>query len=129
MKKHIICKDFFKTLKLKVLDGDFSIIKSHNFYPEAFANIKASDYYTVIIDKRKLDEEDIIDIEKSFKIIKFDTLIPLNLIGFIAEVATSLAQQNISILVVSSYSTDHIIVKKQDLAKTIKTLTKLGVKK
>lgn len=129
-----IDKSFFKTLKMKVMDGDYSIIKSKIFYPNAFANIKASDFYTVIIDQDELIKKDTISsreeflaIEKSFKIIQFETIIPINLIGFIAEIANALAKQNISILIVSSYSTDHIIIRKKDLSKTIKTLKSLGI--
>jgi hypothetical protein len=128
MKENKIDREFFKTLTLKVLNGDFSIIKSKKFYPDAFANIKASDSYTVIIEHSKLRKKDIIDIEKSFKIIRFDMIIPLNLVGFIAEIANALASEKISILIVSSYSTDHIIVRKKDLARTIKVLHKLGVR-
>ena len=122
-----INKEFFKTLKIKVMDGDYSIIKSKNFYPEAFANIKASDEYTVMIDSNKLNKKDIVE-GRSFKIIQFETIIPVNLIGFIAEIANTLAKENISILLLSSYSTDHIIVQKKDLKKTVEALLKLGVK-
>jgi len=123
-----IDKSFFKTLKIKVMDGDYAIIKSKKFYPKAFANIKASDFYTVMIENSKLPKSDVIDLARSFKIIQFETIIPVNLIGFIAEIANSLAKENISILLLSSYSTDHIIVMKKDLKKTIETLNKLGIK-
>ncbi|VVB78417.1 ACT domain protein [uncultured archaeon] len=124
-----IDKAFFKTLKIKVMDGDFSIFKSKKFYPDAFANIKASELYTVMIENSKLKKSDASSLARSFKIIQFETIIPVNLVGFIAEIANTLANENISILLLSSYSTDHIIVRKKDLAKTIKTLEKLGVKK
>jgi len=124
-----IDKEFFKTLKIKVMDGDYSIARSKKFYPNAFANIKASDSYTIMIENNKLNKKDVINLAKDFKIIQFETIIPVNLIGFIAEIANTLAKENISILLLSSYSTDHIIVKKKDLKKTIKVLQKLGVKK
>ncbi len=127
--KNKIEKEFFKTLKIKVMDGDYSIIRSKKFYPNAFANIKASDAYTVMIESNKLNKKDILSLAKNFKIIQFETVIPVNLIGFIAEIANTLAKENISILLLSSYSTDHIIVQKKDLAKTIKTLEELGVKR
>ncbi len=127
--KYKIDREFFKTLKIKVMDGDYSIIKSKKFYPNAFANIKASDAYTVMVENNKLNKKDIINLAKDFKIIQFETIIPVNLIGFIAEIANTLAKENISILLLSSYSTDHIIVQKKDLKKTIKILEKLGVKR
>ena len=123
-----IDKEFFKTLKIKVLEGDYSVIKSKKFYPKAFANIKASDLYTVVMRKSKTSKKNILETNKSFKIVQFETIIPFNLIGFIAEIANTLAKENISILIISSFSTDHIIIEKKDLGKTLKTLMKLGVK-
>ena len=123
-----IDKEFFKTLRIKVLDGEYSIIQSKKFYPNAFANIKASEHYTVMIDTDKINKKDVLNIAKDFKIIQFETVIPVNLIGFIAEIANTLAKENVSILLLSSYSTDHIIVQKKDLKKTIQSLLKLGVK-
>jgi uncharacterized protein len=123
-----IDREFFKTLKIKVLDGEYSIIQSKKFYPDAFANIKASEHYTVMVDTKKINKKDVLNIAKDFKIIQFETVIPVNLIGFIAEIANTLAKENISILLLSSYSTDHIIVQKKDLKKTVQALLKLGVK-
>lgn len=110
------------------MDGDYAIIKSKKFYPNAFANIKASDMYTVFIESSKLSKKEILETKKIFKIIHFETIIPVNLIGFIAEIANTLAKENISILLLSSYSTDHIIVMKKDLKKTVETLNKMGIK-
>ncbi len=123
-----IDKEFFKTLKIKVMDEDYSIIQSKKFYPNAFANIKASEHYTVMVESKKINKKDVLNMAKDFKIIQFETVIPVNLIGFIAEIANTLAKENISILLLSSYSTDHIIVQKKDLKKTVQSLLKLGVK-
>ena len=123
-----IDKSFFKTLKIKVMEGDYAVIKSKQFYSNAFANIKASDMYTVFIENNKLNKKDFLKTKKIFKIIHFETIIPINLIGFIAEIANILAKENISILLLSSYSTDYIIVMKKDLKKTVETLNKMGIK-
>jgi len=123
-----IDNSFFKSLKIKVMEGDYAVIKSKQFYSNAFANIKASDMYTVFIENNKLNKKDFLKTKKIFKIIHFETIIPINLIGFIAEIANILAKENISILLLSSYSTDYIIVMKKDLKKTVETLNKMGIK-
>jgi hypothetical protein len=46
----------------------------------------------------------------------------------LAYMAKILADQNISIFVLSSYSTDHILIKENDLNKALKTLKDNGVK-
>ena len=114
--------------KIKIWEEDFAIIKSKKVYPEAFANIKDKNELTVIIDQTKINEEDIIEIEKDWKLITFDAVLDFSLIGFISNISSTLAKANISIFVVSSYSTDHILVKKKDLSKTLEILKDLEVK-
>lgn len=113
--------------KIKVWEEDFAIVKSKKVYPKAFANIKDKNELTVIIDKTKLSEEDVIEAEKDWKLITFNAILDFSLIGFISKISSALAEANISIFVISSYSTDHILVKKKDLDKTLEILRKLEV--
>ena len=110
-----------------VWEEKFAIVKSKKEYAEAFANIKYKDELTVIIDQNKIKKEDIIKIEKNWKLITFDFLLNFNLVGFISKIFSALAKKNISIFVVSSYSTDHLLVKEKDLKKTLIVLKKLDV--
>jgi len=114
--------------KIKVWKGDFAVVKSKKVYPEAFVNIKDKSELTVIIDQTKLNEKDVIKSEKDWKLITFNVVLDFSLIGFISKISSALAEANISIFVVSSYSTDHILVKKKDLNKTIEILRELEVK-
>ena len=118
----------FKNLKIKISENNFAIVKSKKIYPDAFANIKDNKEITVIIEESKINKNDIINIENNFKIITFDTILPFDVVGFIAKISNALAKENISIFAISSYSTDHILVKNKDLDKAIKTLEKLGIK-
>lgn len=119
---------FFKNLKIKIHKENFAIIKSKKIYENAFANIRYNNEITVIIDESKINKDDIISIKKNWKIISFDAVLDFNLVGFIAAISEVLSKANISIFVVSSFSTDHILVKKKDLNKAINELKKLGVK-
>ncbi len=121
-------KPDFSKLKIKISKEDFVVVRSKRFYTDAFANIKHGDEITVIIEDGKVNDEDIIEIERGWKLITFDTVLGLNFVGFIAEISKVLAEQNISIFVLSSYFTDHILVKEQDLRKSIEALEKIGVK-
>jgi len=47
-------------------------------------------------------------------------------VGFLARVSGALAEEGISIFVISSYSTDHILVKEKDVLKAIRKLEELG---
>ncbi len=46
----------------------------------------------------------------NWRIIRFDTVLDFSVVGFIAEVSRALAEADISILSVSSYSTDAVLV-------------------
>lgn len=119
-------EDYFKSGKAYVWKESFAIVKSKKSYPNAFANIADKNETTVIIDSRKFNEIDAIEIEKDWKIITFDMVLPFGLVGFIAKVSQVLANEKISIFVISSYSTDHILIKEKDLSKAIKKLENMG---
>ncbi|MFC1682519.1 ACT domain-containing protein [Nanoarchaeota archaeon] len=110
---------------IKTWKEDFAIVKSKKHYPEAFANIKDEKELTVIIDQDNIKEEDIIKIDKDWKLITFDTVLDFSLIGFIKKISSALAEAKISIFVVSAFSTDHILIKKENLDKTLKILNDL----
>ncbi len=104
----------------------FAVIKSKKSYLEAFANILDKNETTVIIDQSKFNENDVIEIEKDWKISTFDMVLPFGLVGFLAKVSKILADEKISIFVISAYSTDHILVKEKDLVKAKEKLENLG---
>ena len=56
----------------------------------------------------------------------FDMALPLELVGFLSKISKALADRNISIFVISAYSTDHILVKEKDLAEAIAAFSQLG---
>ena len=56
----------------------------------------------------------------------FDMVLPLDYVGFMAKISKALAECGISIFVISAYSTDHILVKEEDLSSALAALGKLG---
>lgn len=119
-------KDYFKDCKVSVWEETFSVVKSNKIYPNAFANIIDKNEITLIIEESKIIKKDILEIEEGWKILTFDIVLPFNLVGFLSKVSKVLADEKISIFVISSYSTDHILVKEKDLAKTKEKLENLG---
>ncbi len=104
----------------------FAIIKSKSPYPQAFATIIDKNEITVVIDQSKISGEEFIAIEKDWKLLTFDMILPFGLVGFLAKISSALAEDGISIFVVSAYSTDHILVKCNDLENAKKKLSELG---
>jgi hypothetical protein len=119
-------KNYFKNGKVYIWKETFAIIKAKKPYPNAFANIIDNNEITVIIEQSKYNNEDVIEIEKGWKILTFDMVLPFGLIGFLAKISKVLADENISIFAVSVYSTDHILVKEKDLARAEEKLKELG---
>ena len=122
----IIKKNYFKNGKVYIWKETFAIIKSKKPCPEAFANIIDKNETTVIIEQSKYNNEDIIEIEKDWKILTFDMVLPFGLVGFLAKVSKVLADEKIPIFAISAYSTDHILVKEKDLARAEEKLKELG---
>jgi len=119
-------ENYFKNGKVYIRKETFAIIKSKKAYPMAFANIIDKNETNVIIEQSKYDDKDIIGIEKDWKILTFDMVLPFGLVGFLAKVSKVLADEKIPIFVISAYSTDHILIKENDLARAEEKLKELG---
>jgi len=113
------------TNKVIVRKERFSIVKSKSPMKDAFVNINDGKEITAIIDENKIEKNKIKSIEKGLKCITFNIILPSSMTGFIAKVSSALARKKIPIFVISSYSTDHILIKEKFLKKAIKTLREL----
>ena len=122
----MIKKNYFKNGKVYVWKESFAIKKAKKPFANAFANIIDKNETTVIIEQSKYDEDDIIEIEKDWKILTFDMVLPFGLVGFLAKVSKVLADEKIPIFAISAYSTDHILVKEKDLIRAKEKLKELG---
>ncbi len=119
-------QEYFRNGKVYIWKETFAVLKSKKSYIDAFANIIDKNETTVIVDQLKVNNKDIIEIENDWKIITFDMVLPFGLVGFLSKVSQILADEMISIFAISAYSTDHILVKEKDLAKTKEKLKSLG---
>ena len=58
----------------------------------------------------------------NYRLISFDVELDYSVVGFLAEVARILAEAEISIIALSAFSRDHVLIKQEDLAKALKVL-------
>jgi len=119
-------KNYFKNEKIYVWKETFAIIKAKKPDFNAFVSIIDKNEITVIIDQSKYDRKNVIEIEKDWKILTFDMVLPFELVGFLAKVSRALAEEKIVLFAISAYSTDHILVKKKDLKRAKEKLKELG---
>lgn len=120
--------DYLKNEKAYVWKENFAIGRAKKILPGAFAVIQDKNEITAIIDQTKVDDADFIETKKDYKIITFDMVLSFGLVGFLAKISRALAEENISIFAISAYTTDHILVKKDDLPRAVKKLGQMGLK-
>jgi len=98
---------------------NYGIIKQRAPLNNAKAIILYKEEYTIIDRFDKLQKLGVQPISGPWTLFSFDTVLDFSLTGFISYVSTLLAEQEISVFVLSSYDTDHFLVKEIDADKTI----------
>jgi hypothetical protein len=61
-------------------------------------------------------------VEGNFRLLTFDLVMDFTVVGFMAAVSKILADAGISIMALSAFSRDHLLIKQGDLAKALKVL-------
>lgn len=61
-------------------------------------------------------------IERGFRLLTFNIELDWNTVGYFSLISKILADNQIAIGAISAFSRDHILIKQQDLAKTLKVL-------
>ena len=121
-------------LVISILSETFTI---HKFSPDASIpeEILKSNYYSVSKTENELSVvcSELIEVQslqssKGWKCIKVKGPIDFNLTGILAGISDILAQANISIFAISTFDTDYILVRSQDLSSARTKLRKAGYK-
>ena len=119
-------------LVFSVLFETFTI---HKFSPDATIpeEILKSNYYSVSRTENELSLvcSEIIEVQslqssKGWKCIKVAGPLDFNLTGILATISDILAKENISIFVISTFDTDYILVRTQDLSSARTSLSQAG---
>jgi hypothetical protein len=117
--------------RLKLYDERFAVIKTTKPLRGTFAVVDDGKEVTCVIRQSEIQNEILMQkdkecIQPDFRLITFDTDIPFETVGFIAEISKALSDEGISLLVFSSYSTDHILIREKDYEKALKKLVEIG---
>jgi hypothetical protein len=111
---------------VSVSDETYAVCRTDRDHPAAFATVRAADETTVVVGADAVDAVDADAVEPGWKRLTFEMDLPFELVGFLAAVATALAEVDVSVFVVSSYATDHVFVKEADLDTAVRRLADLG---
>lgn len=129
-------------MKLKVLDGEYSIVKLNNnfknrdfvinlqHYEGGFFSITyTEDEISVVIEERKLDLFKSTEIDKlntNYVNIKVDEVLDFSLVGILYKITEILKTLKISVFVISTYNTDYIMIEKKNLERALESLRNNG---
>lgn len=120
-------RKYFKNGRAVIAPETYAIVKTKRALVNALAVIKDSRETTCIIDESKLGSQKFLGFEGDWRMITFDMVLPLSLVGFFAAVSGALAEAGVNIFTMSAYTTDHVFVKSQKLETAVKSLEKLGM--
>ena len=118
--------EFFEGGTVSVSEETYTVVKAKRPDPSAFATIRDGTETTVVAEAGTVDETNVVEAEPGWKRLTFEMVLPFELVGFLAAVATALAEEDISIFALSAYSTDHVLVKEDDVDSATQTLEELG---
>lgn len=85
-----------------------------------FSITKTSDELSIVCSQDTIPND--IKCEKDWRVLKIEGPLDFSLIGILASISTILAQKGISIFAISTYDTDYILVKNNDIDNAIESL-------
>ncbi|MCL2180217.1 MAG: ACT domain-containing protein [Treponema sp.] len=119
-------------MKLLLLENDYSIFK---FDPDFshYEKILSDEFFSITKTKDELSIaalensfSDFLSKEDGWKIIKIDEELDFSLTGILSKISAVLAGEDIGIFVLSTYNTDYIMIKKENVNKAVNILINNG---
>ena len=101
-----------------------AILPTWAYQGDFFSVTKTEDELSIVCSEIVIPQE--VVCEKGWKILKIQGVLDFGLVGILALVSTLLAQAGISIFAISTYNTDYILVKGDDLDRAVNALKKEG---
>jgi len=119
-------------MNLEVVDCDFTICKIDNIdkidLTQKFIFLsKTSDEISLVCESSSIPPN-IIESEPGWKAIKISDTLDFSIVGVLSKISAILASADISIFVISTYNTDYILMKSENLDKGIHVLKHNGIK-
>jgi hypothetical protein len=117
-----------KNLTLKLLDKEYSIYRLSSqedipidIFSRGFSSVTKTSEETSIVCESSIVIKDSV-VSKNWTCLKFVGPLSLNQTGILAGISNILAKEKISIFVVSTYDTDYIFIKTQNIKKSLNIL-------
>lgn len=121
-----------KKLTMRLLEGKYGVCRldkgqSIPEWPqkgEFFSITNTADELSIVCMENYIPKEE--KFESDWRILKIEGPLDFSLIGILSSISSVLAQNGISIFAISTYDTDYILVKENNLEKAVQVLDKEG---
>lgn len=121
-------------MTIEVLKNDLSVCKIENeidsikdiYINNTFLFLSKTDKEISLVCETSKTPKNIIKKEEGFNALRINGQLDFSLIGIIADISNILSKNNISVFVISTYDTDYILVKKENIDKAIISLKNCG---
>lgn len=124
-------KKIIEQSSFEIMDGTYIYAKVSTFPDQEkhFLVSKDQDEITVITKEENLADLELIERNnESYKLIALNVSIPFYAVGFLASVSLAIAEAGMNILIISTYSKDYILIKKEKIEEAKSILKNLGFK-
>ncbi len=119
-------------MELKIIDIEFSVCKV-NDYSETdlnrpFTFTGSTDEERSLVCPTYLVPDNVVERNDGWRVFRIEGVLDFSLIGILADISKCLADNNIGIFAISTYNTDYILTKSENLEKAINALKTKGYK-
>lgn len=113
-------------MKLKILEPEFSVCQTEDLslvrFDSDFCFLSKTDDELSLVCPARDVPENTVKREDGWKAMKIEGVLDFSLIGILSGISFVLAENKIGIFVVSTYNTDYILVKSENLHRAIDVL-------
>jgi len=113
-------------MELKIIIRKFSICKVEDLsqidYSDKFCFIGKTDEELSLVCSTDFVPKNAIECDNGWKAFRIQGVLDFSLIGILSKISTLLADNKIGIFAVSTYNTDYILIKQENLDKAINVL-------
>jgi len=117
-------------MNLKVIDCDFSVCKINKIgdvnFQDEFVFLSVTDQEISLVCDTSYVPKDCLAVEHGWKGFRVEGELDFSLIGILSKISAILAEHKISIFVVSTFNTDYVLVKAEQMNDTIAVLKENG---
>ena len=116
-------------MKLKKINVSFSVCKVADYSKvnwREFVFTGKTDEENSLVCETEYVPENVTEREDGWKAFRIEGVLDFSLIGILAKIAGILAEEHITIFVVSTFNTDYVFLKETDYERALSCLSKQG---